>query len=129
MVRSQLGPGEDRDARPVHHEDGRQILSVAGVALANEQVNHIAFVRRHRCTAQLRLRVEPIVILDKRGIEAEKAAGELKEVDALLNGLLGKVLKSGEFEPKLNKTMQDAGVPYFKLDLTQQPAAPAGGRP
>ena len=37
--------------------------------------------------------------------ESEKPAGDLKEVDALLNGLLGKVLKSGEFEPKLNKTM------------------------
>jgi len=31
--------------------------------------------------------------------------GELAEVDALLNGLLCKVLKSGELEPKLNKTM------------------------
>jgi leucyl aminopeptidase len=32
-------------------------------------------------------------------------SGTLDEVDALLGGLLGKVLDSGEFEPKLNKTM------------------------
>ena len=38
--------------------------------------------------------------------EGEKPnAGDLKEADALLNGLLAKVLKSGEFEAKLNKTM------------------------
>src|SRR5258708_4290135 len=36
--------------------------------------------------------------------EGEKPNGELKEVDALLDGLLGKVLKSGEFEPKSGKT-------------------------
>ncbi len=38
--------------------------------------------------------------------EKEKPAkGELKEVDDLLGGLLKKVLDSGEFEAKLNKTM------------------------
>ncbi|HVA24367.1 MAG TPA: leucyl aminopeptidase [Chloroflexota bacterium] len=37
--------------------------------------------------------------------EGDKPAGKLEEVDALLGGLLGKVLDSGEFEPKLNKTM------------------------
>ncbi|HEX6511979.1 MAG TPA: leucyl aminopeptidase, partial [Chloroflexota bacterium] len=37
--------------------------------------------------------------------EGEKPTGELREADALLGGLLGKVLKSGEFEPKLNKTL------------------------
>src|SRR5579884_565973 len=37
--------------------------------------------------------------------EAEKPAGDLKELDAVLNGLLGKVLQSGEFEAKLNRTL------------------------
>src|SRR5689334_4317713 len=37
--------------------------------------------------------------------EGEKPAGDLKEIDELLGGLLGKVIESGEFEAKLNKTL------------------------
>jgi leucyl aminopeptidase len=37
--------------------------------------------------------------------EGEKAIGDLKEVDQLLTGLLSKVLKSGEYEAKLNRTL------------------------
>jgi hypothetical protein len=37
--------------------------------------------------------------------EGEESVDDLKEVDVLLSGLLGKVLKSGEFEPKSNRTL------------------------
>ncbi len=37
--------------------------------------------------------------------EGEKPDGELKEADGLLNGLLAKVLDSGEFDAKPNKTL------------------------
>src|SRR4051812_12674716 len=36
--------------------------------------------------------------------EGEKASDELKDIDAMTGGLLAKVLGSGEFEPKANKT-------------------------
>src|SRR5579862_1105803 len=37
--------------------------------------------------------------------EGEKPVGDLEEVDDLLGGLLAKVLRSREFEPKANKTL------------------------
>jgi hypothetical protein len=62
------------------------------------------------------------------GPPTSRQLSDIDECAAQLQKGLEEVAKLDGEVPKLNKLMQDAGVPYITLDPASVPAAPTGGR-
>ena len=57
-----------------------------------------------------------------------KQIQDLAEAQAELKGGVGEINTLWDEMPKLNKVMTDAGMQYFKVEMSNAPAAPAFGR-
>jgi len=68
------------------------------------------------------------VIDNFSGPPTSRQLADIDECAAQLQKGLDEVAKLDGDVPKLNKLMQDAGVPYITLDPASVPAAPTGGR-
>jgi hypothetical protein len=68
------------------------------------------------------------VIDNYSGLPTARQLADIDECAAQLQKGLDEVAKLDGEVPKLNKLMQDAGIPHITLDPASVPAAPAGGR-